>query len=317
MTRLAPHNLPAADPSAPLRGAEVGETIREHAARTPGRPAFLHKRHGRWLSFSWAYVRQEVARLEAVLRAQTATRAGSDIRLAVSGAYDPDLVILALAALAAGGRVHAVDPALAGEDLARILAVVAPTQAFVQGRRAIGAWLDVRPGASRPLPLFVARPFVAGNETWTIVPLRDPADDLAAATPRRPERPEGVVWVDEGTQWQGGLGSLLDVLLDEGRTVAFPETVASALRDRRELQPTALLLSAARRARLGEEDRARRGAEGSTLRRLTDWAERSSGLLAHAVNRRRLAVLGLGGLDIPHTHAAPNAAVGRAADATA
>lgn len=308
----------AVDPSAPLRGTEVGEAIRQHAARTPERPAFLHKRHGRWHSFSWAYVRQEAARLEAVLRAQVAAQPGGEIRLAVSGAYDPDLVILALAALSAGGKVYAVAPTLTGEDLAREIATIAPTQAFVQGRRAIGAWLETRPASARAIPLFVTRSFIAGNDGWTVVPLRDPADALAAAGTKRPARPAGgVVWVDEGTQWQGGLASLLDAVLDEGHTLAFPETGTSALRDRRERQPSTLLLSAARRGRLIEEDRARRGAQGSLLRRLTDWAEHSPTFLAHLINRRRLAVLGLAGLDHPHAHVGTPALAGLPADAAA
>lgn len=320
MKSLVPHRLvfTAVDPSAPLRGTEVGEAIRQHATRTPERPAFLHKRQGRWHSFSWAYIRQESVRLEAVLRAQAAAQPGGEIRLVVSGAYDPDLVILALAALSAGGKVYAVSPILAGEELAREIATIAPTQAFVQGRRAISAWLETRPSAARAVPLFVTRPFIHGNDAWTVVPLRDPADALAAAGTKSPARPAGgVVWVDEGTQWHGGLASLLDAVLDEGHTLAFPETGASALRDRRELQPSTLLLSSARRARLLDEDRARRGAEGSLLRRLTDWAEGSSGLIAHLINRRRLAVLGLAGLDHPHAHVATPALAGRPADATA
>lgn len=313
-----PSFFAAVDPSAPLRGTEVGEAVRQHAARMPERPAFLHKRHGRWHSFSWAYVCQEVVRLEAVLRAQAAAQPGGEIRLAVSGAYDPDLVILALAALSAGGKVYTVAPTLTGEELAREIAAIAPTQAFVQGRRAIGAWLETRTSAARAVPLFVTRPFIVGNDGWTVVPLRDPADALATAGARRPARlAGGVVWLDEGTHWQGGLASLLDAVLDEGHTLAFPETDTSALRDRRERQPSTLLLSAARRGRLLDEDRARRGAQGSLLRRLTDWAERSPTFLAHLINRRRLAVLGLAGLDHPHAHVAAPALAGRPADATA
>lgn len=310
--------VPAIDSAASLRGTEVGDAVREHAGRTPDRPAFLHKRHGRWFSLSWAYVGQEVARLEAVLSAQIAAQGARDIRLAVSGAYDPDLVVLTLAALSAGGKVYAVAPTLTGEELVREVAAIAPTQAFVQGRRAIGAWLvEARTSAARAVPLFVTRPFIHGNDAWTIVPLRDPADALATAGTRRPARLAGVVWVDEGTHWQGGLASLLDAVLDEGHTLAFPETGTSALRDRRERQPSTLLLSAARRGRLIEEDRARRGAQGSVLRRLTDWAEHSPTFLAHLINRRRLAVLGLAGLDHPHAHVAAPALAGRPADATA
>lgn len=312
--------VPTTDPAASLRGTEVGDAVREHARRTPDRPALLHKRHGRWFSLSWAYVGQEVARLDAVLSAQLAAQGARDLRVVVSGAYDPDLVILALATLAAGGKVYALDPALAGADLARALAVIAPTQALVQGRRAIGAWLESPTHARAPVPLFVTRPFIQGNERWTIVPLRDPAETVAPGAVRGGRGPAaGVVWVDETTQWTGGLASLLDAVLDDGRTVAFPETGASALRDRRELQPASLLASAARRGRLVEEDRARRGAQGGLLRRLTDWAERSPAFLAHLINRRRLAVLGLAGLDTaPLAVPAPSVALAaRPADAAA
>lgn len=80
-----------------------------------------------------------------------------------------------------------------------------------------------------------------------------------------------MLWVDEGTEWREGLSYLLSRWLEHGEGLAFPETSESAGRDRREIAPTGLLLSAARVEALAGEIEARLPPAGSWRRRLCDW----------------------------------------------
>ncbi|MDF2621293.1 MAG: hypothetical protein K0S00_3952 [Xanthobacteraceae bacterium] len=294
-----------------LRRPDIGEAIRRRAEMNPNLPVFLHKRRDRWQVFTWSYVAREVDRLAAVLRARGIS---GELRLAVSGSYEPDLVVLSLAALAAGGEVFALSPKLRGAELARELAAIGPSHAFVQSRRAIAQWFAAGPPAATRLPLFSPQAFVGGHEGWDVVPLHNPVSTLAHIPGRWARlRRTDVVWVDEGTEWTEGLARLLDGVFDDAVTLAFPETAESATRDRRQVRPSALLLSPERRQRLIEEDRARRTPEGSLSRWLTDGAEAApAGLLARFVNARRRAVLGLSRVRRP---ALPNiASVDLAAD---
>jgi hypothetical protein len=275
----------------------IGEVIHRWAEQQPETLAFLHKRRGRWHAFSRSYVAREVERLAALLK----QRSDSDgIRLAASGYYEPDLVILGLAALSIGGEVFLLHGNLRGDALARELAAVRPTHAFVQGRRAIAQWLAAAPPDTAGLPLFSNQAFAGGNSAWDVVPLRDAATIVAASRIDRLwpwlawSRLTDIAWIDEGTEWREGMRRLIDGTLHDGLAIAFPETAESATRDRRQLQPASLILSPARQRRLEEEDRARRPPEGSLNRRLVDHAEASAGGIAHFINRRRNMVLGLG-----------------------
>jgi hypothetical protein len=280
-----------------LRDPGIGEVLRRWAELRPETLAFLHKRRGRWHAFSRSYVAREVERLAALLKERSNS---GEIRLAASGDYEPDLVILGLAALSVGGEVFLLHDILRGEALARELAAIRPTLAFVQGRRAIAQWLAAAPSGTARLPLFSTRAFAGGNSAWDVVPLHDAVTLVAASRPRRLwpwpawSRLADIAWIDEGTEWREGMRRLIDSALHDGLAIAFPETAESAVRDRRQLQPASLILSPARQRRLEEEDRARRAPEGSFSRRLVDHAETSSGGIARFVNHRRNVVLGLG-----------------------
>jgi len=100
---------------------------------------------------------------------------------------------------------------------------------------------------------------------------------------------ETVLWSEEGTHWQGGLAVVLGQWLNSGHGLAFPEGVASAQRDRREVAPTGLLLSTARLAHLADEIESRLAPHGTWRRRLCDWAiaHPQSGLRRLLKNRVR------------------------------
>lgn len=288
------------DASAPerrdgLRAGHAPDALRRLAAERPAAPALLHKRRGRWHVFSWALIDREVARLAAVLRARAR---GAEVRLAVSGAYEPDLLILALAALSTGGEVLTVPPGLRGEELARELASVRPSHAFVQGRRTLSRWLAAPPPGDAQLPLFSNQAFIGSSRHWDVQPYQDPAAALATRPlwgAARGRLPVEIAWADEGTEWRDGLEHLLERWLAGGLVLAFPETAESAARDRRDIQPSSFIQSAARQHRLAEENDARLAPQGTWTRRLADHAQAApGGLLARLVNRRRNAVLGLG-----------------------
>ena len=77
--------------------------------------------------------------------------------------------------------------------------------------------------------------------------------------------------------------------LNTGHGLAFPESLASAQRDRREVAPTGLLLSAERLQHLAAEIESRLAPHGTWRRRLCDWAiaHPQSGLRRLLKNRVR------------------------------
>jgi len=281
-----------------LRDAESGNALRRWVERRPGASAFLHKRRGRWQSFPRSYIAREVERVAAVLKERSSR---GHVRLAASGLYEPDLVILALAALSSGGEVFLLDADLRGEALTRGLSAIRPTHAFVQSRRTIARWLAATPATTMRLQLFSPQAFVGGNSAWDVVPLHNSATAVAvlpawqAWTWRAQPRFASIAWIDEGSEWRDGLRRLLDSAIHDDLTIAFPETAESAVRDRRQVQPTALIASPARRHRLEEDGRARLAPEGSFGRRLSDRAEATDGggPVLRFVKYRRDLVLGL------------------------
>src|ERR1700709_30037 len=96
-----------------------GALVRLHhwSAAAPDDVALLHKRRGRWKAFRWTDAENEVARLTETLAEHGF---GSGSRLAVSGAYEPDLVFIALAATAFGGLVLPAPRNMRGDELASL-----------------------------------------------------------------------------------------------------------------------------------------------------------------------------------------------------
>jgi hypothetical protein len=264
-----------------------GALVRLHhwSAAAPDDVALLHKRRGRWKAFRWTDAENEVARLTETLAEHGF---GSGSRLAVSGAYEPDLIFIALAATALGGSVLPAPRNMRGDELASFR----PTHAFVKGRRTLAHWAELRAGDSR-LPLFCSQPDAQESEQWQMVPTGG-LPETAASQPRnlrRRLRRRAVAWVDEGTEWTEGLNIILGTWLKDGSALAFPEAEGSVARDRKEIRPSALLSSQARRQALSEEINQRLGIWN---RRLAEARPRHP--LARLIIARRNAVLGLGRL---------------------
>lgn len=224
------------------------EQLRHWAQVSPLQSALRHKRHGQWYAWRWIDVLRDVERLADGLRQQGFSEQS---RLAVSGAFEPNLLLLALAAYQAGGEVLAVADDLDAQALHPILWHSQPTHAFVPRRQTRQLWLN------------------HGQSLLDFARLLGPGEPPQRL---RLGRPDAQWWSEEGTQWQGGLTVLLEQWLSSGQSLAFPESPGSASRDRREVAPSGLLLSAGRLQRLAQEIDSRLAAPGTWRRRLCDWA---------------------------------------------
>ena len=241
------------------------EQLRHWAQVSPLQPALRHKRHGQWFVWRWIDVLRDVERLADGLRQQGFSETS---RLAVSGAFEPNLLLLALAAQQVGGDLLAIADNLDAAALHSVLWRSNPTHAFVQGRQPQQLWLN------------------QGQSLLDVTELLGPTEHpqrlrLGASTDQ--------LWSEEGTEWQDGLKVLFEQWLSSGQTLAFPESPGSASRDRREVAPSGLLLSAERLQLLATEIESRLASQGTWRRRLCDWAiaHPESGLQRLIKNRVR------------------------------
>jgi len=223
------------------------ERLHHWAQLTPLQVALRHKRQGQWHAWRWIDVLRDVERATDGLRQQGFSEQS---RLALSGAFEPNLLLLALAAQSVGGQVLTLADNLEPPALEQQLWRLHPSHACVQGRQ----------------------PDWAFTQRVDFAQLLGPSDPAQRLQRWWQPGAETVLWSEEGTQWQGGLAVVLEQWLDSGHGLAFPETLASARRDRSEVAPTGLLLSPERLQHLADEIESRLAAHGTWRRRLCEWA---------------------------------------------
>jgi hypothetical protein len=219
------------------------------AQLAPNAEALRHKRRGQWRSWSWADIATESDGIAQALRER---RINDRSTVAISGDYAPALTLFAIAAARAGARVVSVPASVTRTALVDWLRNEPIALAFVGRREQLGTWRSALLEAGCQSEIVVdfhlpwGQPVAAGVTTAT---------DLLgnALLGRQARQPASeVLWIEEGTNWSGGLEYLLHALA-QGATLAFPESPIAAGRDRRETQPARFVLSASHHVGLAHD----------------------------------------------------------------
>lgn len=280
------------------------------ASVRPEQVALLHKRRGRWKAWRWTDVADDVARLRDALRQQGFT---AESNLVLSGAFEPTLILLALAAASVGGKVHSLPRTATAVELRALLGTAHPTHVYLEHRQGFAKALAANDGGPRELVLLSPKLAPQRRGNWRVVPVAELHGESGAESlrlRRHAASQTATAWVEDSTDWAGGLAHVLGYWLESGEGLAFPESLESAARDRRDISPSALLLSPAGLHGLSGEIESRLAPEGSLRRRLVESILRQPrGGLRRRLKGRVRGQLGLRRLERVIRPATPASAV--------
>lgn len=298
--------------------AETGflDRLLAAAGRSPAAASILHTRRGRRVVRRWRDVVAEADRYAAGFARHGL---GEGKALVVEGEITPRLLIAAVAARAAGARVIAASPQANAAERAAILRRTQVAAVLVQSREAVEAWSEAAEGVAIVLDHVTAGGDGAATGVETLDGLRAAAPPRGWAT-RLPEaggtpRIGPSVWVEETTAWRDGVETILDRWLDEAATLALPELLAAADRDRRDAAPAAWIVSSGRLEAAAGAFRARLPEPTTLTGRLVaralaapsaPWARPLIGLI-----RRRLGLGALAAVELHEDAGAPLAPASR------
>jgi long-subunit acyl-CoA synthetase (AMP-forming) len=159
---------------------------------TPLHSALRHKRDGQWYAWRWIDALRDVERQADGLRQQGFTE---DSRLALSGAFEPHLLLLALAAQVIGGQILTLADDLEPAALQQQLWRIRPTHAYIQGLQPVG-----------------------------VVQRVDAVDTSQRLCRWWQSSGKTELWSEESTHGQGGLAAVLAQWLNSGQSLGFPQS---------------------------------------------------------------------------------------------
>lgn len=284
------------------------DRLLEIAAGDAGGAALKHKDRGRWLTWPWRGVVDEVDRIAAGLRKLGLT-AGST--LAISGEIRPHLVLTALAGKIAGARILSV---ARGSNPAALADVVAGEQiavAVTQGRGELANWLKAAGKTGVRTRIVFDHITADGHsphpDVITFAALRTLAVPVGWArelpAPGLRRKPRESIWIEETTEWSEGVETVVAAWLAQGAVLVFPEILAAALRDRRQARPSRWIASAQRLAAASREIDGRFPRKESVTGRLIAHAISAAGRggggrFIAGLLRRRLGLSSLTRIDV-------------------
>lgn len=279
------------------------------ARRNAGQPALLHKRRGVWVLRRWVDVLEEVDRLAAGLRHLGLTEDG---RVAIDGEVTGRLLLAGAAVRAVGAEIVTVPLAATHEELDGVVADPSITLVIGQGRDTVEEW-SVATRNRRQVPIVFdhatpdSRPPAKDIVTLPLLKMLGKPAGWAKSVDRTGNTSGlPVTWVEESTDWQGGLDIVLDHWVSSGEPLALPELLAAAARDRCEIAPQRWIASGPRLLANEAVIRESLPARASLSGWLVDGA--LSGSAAPWFSLTRLALrsrLGLGRLVAITSHAEP------------
>lgn len=302
MSRPLDHSSIDLTPGHQLRGR-----LLELVGADPKGLALRHKVRGRWVAWDWRAAVGEIERVTAGLRE---LGVGAASTVVVSGEIGPHLLVVAVAAKVIGAKVVSAPRTPAVEAMRGILMEANVALVFTQGRGELAAWLKASPGTMRPRIVFdhvTADGHSPHPDVITYATMRalsgPPGWTLAGTLSSRHARTRETVWIEETTDWRDGLDHVVAAWLAEGATLVFPEIIAAALRDRRQIRPRRWLASAGALAAAAEDMEARFPSRKSLAGRLVIRTTAAAGRggvarLAAALLRRRLGLDRLRMIDV-------------------